>query len=86
MDKKKAPGEDGIIGEVYKSAFEVFPRYITAMYKGLPAKKSLPEAMEDCKADTHCETRKGKQRRGLQIPPHKSCQHRRESARETAYK
>jgi hypothetical protein len=32
MDKKKAPGEDGITGEVYKSAFEVFPRYITAMY------------------------------------------------------
>jgi len=34
MDKKKAPGEDGINGEVYKSAFEVFPRYITAMYNG----------------------------------------------------
>jgi hypothetical protein len=34
MDKKKAPGEDGIAGEVYKSVFEVFPRYITAMYNG----------------------------------------------------
>jgi hypothetical protein len=34
MDKKKAPGEDGITGEVYKSVFEVFPRYITAMYNG----------------------------------------------------
>jgi hypothetical protein len=34
MDKKKAPGEDGITGEVYKSAFEIFLRYITAMYKG----------------------------------------------------
>jgi hypothetical protein len=32
MDKKKAPVEDGITGEVYKSAFEVFSRYITAMY------------------------------------------------------
>jgi hypothetical protein len=32
MDKKKAPGEDGITGEVYKSAFEVFPRYTTAIY------------------------------------------------------
>jgi hypothetical protein len=26
MDKKKAPGEDGITGKVYKTAFEVFPR------------------------------------------------------------
>jgi hypothetical protein len=85
MDKKKAQGEDGITGEVYKSAFEVFPRYITAMYNGC-LRRSLPKAMEDCKADTHCETRKGKQRRGLQIPSHKSSQHRRESARETAYK
>jgi len=32
MNKKKAPCEDGITGEVYKSAFEVLPRYITAMY------------------------------------------------------
>ena len=27
-----APGEDGIIGEVYKSAFEIFPKYLTAIY------------------------------------------------------
>jgi hypothetical protein len=33
MDLKKAPGEYGIIGEEYKSDFEIFPRYITAMYK-----------------------------------------------------
>jgi len=85
MDKKKAPGEDGITGEMYESAFEVFPRYITHV-QWLPAKRRLPKAMEDCKADTHCETRKRKLRRGLQIPPHKSSQHRRESARETAYK
>jgi hypothetical protein len=29
MDKKKAPGKDGITGEIYKSTFEIFPRYIT---------------------------------------------------------
>jgi len=28
MGKRKAPGEDGITVEVYKSAFEVFPIYI----------------------------------------------------------
>jgi hypothetical protein len=32
MNKKKAPGEDGITGKVFKSAFEIFPRYITAIY------------------------------------------------------
>jgi len=88
LDKKKAPGEDGITGEVYKSAFEVFPRYITAMYNGCLRRGFFPKKWktEDCKADTHSETRKRKQRRCLQIPPHKSSQHRRESARETAYK
>ena len=86
MDNKKAPGEDGITGEVYKSAFEVFPLIYNCIVQRLTAKRRLPEAMEDCKTDTHTETRKGKQRRGLQIPPHKSSQHRRESVRETAYK
>ena len=31
---KKAPGEDGISGETYKSASELFPSYITAIYNG----------------------------------------------------
>jgi hypothetical protein len=83
MDKKKAPGEDGITGEVYKSAFEDFPRYINAMYNGCLRRVVFPE-MEDCKADTHCETKQRKQRRGLQIPPHKS-RRGRESGREAAY-
>jgi len=34
MRNKKAPGEDGISGEIYKSAFENFPSYITAIYNG----------------------------------------------------
>ena len=32
MGIKKAPGEDGITGEIYKSTFQIFPRYITALY------------------------------------------------------
>jgi len=32
LGNKKAPGEDRIKGEIYKSAFEIFPRYITAIY------------------------------------------------------
>jgi hypothetical protein len=34
MGNKKAPGEDGITGEIYKSAFEIFLSYITAIYNG----------------------------------------------------
>ena len=36
MDKKKAPGEDGITGEVYKIAFEVFPRYTGCPRRNVP--------------------------------------------------
>ena len=34
LGNKKAPGEDGITGEIYKSAFEIFPSYLTAIYNG----------------------------------------------------
>ena len=34
MGDKKAPGEDGITGEIYKSTFEMLPNYITALYNG----------------------------------------------------
>jgi hypothetical protein len=32
MDNKKVPGEDRIIGEIYKQTFGFFPGFITAMY------------------------------------------------------
>jgi len=34
LGNKKAPGEDGFKGEIYKSACKIFSRYITAMYNG----------------------------------------------------
>jgi len=34
MGNKKAPAEEGITGEIYKSTFEIFPSYITALYNG----------------------------------------------------
>ena len=34
VNNKKAPGEDGITGEIFKQAFETLPKYITAMYNG----------------------------------------------------
>jgi hypothetical protein len=32
LNNKKAPGEDGITGEILKQIFETFPKYITAIY------------------------------------------------------
>jgi ribonuclease HI len=49
MNKKKAPGEDGITGEVYKSAFEILPRYITAMYNGCLRRGVFPKRWKTAK-------------------------------------
>jgi len=49
MDKKKAPGEDGTTGEVYKSDFEEFPRYITAMYNGCLRRGVFPKRWKTAK-------------------------------------
>jgi len=34
MDNKKAPGEDGITGDIYNHTFQILPNSITAMYNG----------------------------------------------------
>jgi hypothetical protein len=34
MNNKKAPGEDGITGEIYNYTFKTLPKYLTAMYNG----------------------------------------------------
>jgi hypothetical protein len=49
MDKKKVPGEDGITGQMYKSAFEIFPRYITAMYNGCLRSGVFPKRWKTAK-------------------------------------
>jgi len=43
MKKKKAPEEDGITGEVFKNAFDIFPKYITALYNGRLRKGVFPK-------------------------------------------
>ena len=34
MNNKKAPGDDGITGDIYNCAFKTLPKYITAIYNG----------------------------------------------------
>ena len=43
MIEKKAPGEDSIPSEVYKSLVETLPRYITAIYNGCLEKGTFPK-------------------------------------------
>ena len=49
MGNKKAPGENGITGEIYKSSFEIFPNYITAMYKECLRRGVFPERWKRAK-------------------------------------
>jgi hypothetical protein len=43
MGEYKAPGEDGIPREVFKSLVEIFPRYMTAIYNGCLSKGTFPQ-------------------------------------------
>ena len=49
MDNKKWPGIDGITGEVYKSFFEIFAEYLTAMYNGCLNKGIFPKRWKTAK-------------------------------------
>jgi hypothetical protein len=43
MGNKKAPGEDGITSEIYKSTIEILSRYITAIYNCCLKRGTFPE-------------------------------------------
>ena len=43
MDNKRAPGEDGIAGEIFKQIFVTFPNYITTMYNECLRKGTFPK-------------------------------------------
>ena len=43
MNKRKAPGEFGITGEVIKSTFDYIPQYIPALYNGCLRKGVFPK-------------------------------------------
>jgi len=43
INNKKPPGEGGITGEIFKEAFETFPKYITAMCNGSLWKGVFPK-------------------------------------------
>jgi hypothetical protein len=62
MGHKKAPGEDGIPGEIYKCTFDILPNYITALYNGCP-RRSIPNEIEASQIATNYQTWERKQRR-----------------------
>jgi len=42
MGNKKAPGEDGITREIFKSLVGILPRYIIAIYNGCLRRVTFP--------------------------------------------
>ena len=49
MDGRKAPGEDGITGEIYKHTFNIFPKSITALYNGCLRQGVFPKRWKNAK-------------------------------------
>jgi len=49
VGNKKAPGEDGITGEIYVSAFDMLPNYITALYNGCLRRGVFPKKRKRAK-------------------------------------
>ena len=49
MDNRKAPGEDGITGEIYKQTFNIFPKSITSMYNGCLRQEVFPKGWKTAK-------------------------------------
>jgi len=43
MGRNRAPGEDGIPSEVFKSLVQILPRYMTAIYNGCLSKGTFPQ-------------------------------------------
>jgi len=49
LNNKKAPGEDGITGEIFKQIFQIFPKFITAMYNKCLRKGVFPKRWKRAK-------------------------------------
>jgi len=49
LNNKKAPGEDGITGEIFRQTFEIFPKFITAMYNECLRKGVFPKRWKRAK-------------------------------------
>lgn len=43
MDNRKAPGEDGITADIYKSVYQILPKFTTAMYNGCLREGVFPQ-------------------------------------------
>jgi hypothetical protein len=49
LNNKKVPGEDGITGEIFKQTFEIFPKYITAIYNEFLRRRVFPKRWKRAK-------------------------------------
>ena len=84
VGNKKAPGEEGIKREIYESAFDMLPNYITALYNG--CLQSFPKELEKSQPDPHNRTWERKQQRSIEVSHNKAVQCRWESFGESLNK
>ena len=49
LGERKAPGVDGITGEIFKGAFKLFPNYVTAIYNGCLRQGTFPTKRKQIK-------------------------------------
>jgi len=85
MNKNKAPGEDSINGKVFESAFDIIPKYISAMCNTCLRKGVFPKKWKTAKLIPI--VKPGKEY-GDEISKftHNYSQNGRESFKETVYK
>jgi hypothetical protein len=55
LNRKKAPGEDGITGEIYQRVYKQFPTFIYTLYNECLRKGCFPKKWK--KVNTYCKTR-----------------------------
>ena len=48
-NNNKAPGKDGITGNIYKQAFRTVPKFITALYNGCLKQGTFPTKWKEAK-------------------------------------
>jgi len=82
---KKATGEDGITGEIYKRVYQLFPSFTYTIHgtQCMPASRMIPQEMEKSQNNTSSQARQRKSTGRVQIQTNKPYKCGRQSPRKT---
>jgi len=85
LTNKKAPGEDGIAGAIYKIAFELFPTLTYTIYNECLRTGCFPKKWKTSQNNSTNKTRQGKNKGRFKVQTNKFNKCRRQSPRENTY-